>query len=208
MLKDHEHKALLAACRKLPHAKCVYRQDDYVTNLFLTVLDFQLRVVTVNRAVGHYWENRWDEVRTLEDLERLFDHYPDDGEGNTALALHLWGYRYSRRAGMLRRLAEFFRDEGIVCQERLCAWAEGSDFARDFQGRVRGLGHAVYQALVMRQGVETVKPDVHMHAFICSAVGRMLSNEETVEVLHRIAGELCLTPSQLDRAIWEHQRGQ
>ena len=45
----------------------------------------------------------------------------------------------------------------------LRAWAEGST-SKDFVGHIKGLGPTVYQWLVMRAGVETIKPDVHVAA--------------------------------------------
>ena len=83
-------------------------------------------------------------MRTLDDLEQLFDRFPDDKPGNTALARHLWAYNLWTRAEQLRRLAGFFRSIGVVDQEALRSWAHRSEFRRDFAGRVKGLGPAVY----------------------------------------------------------------
>jgi hypothetical protein len=48
----------------------------------------------------------------------------------------------------------------VIDQPSLKTWAHEVDFRRDFEGRVRGIGPAVYQWLVIRQGVDTVMPDV------------------------------------------------
>ena len=80
------------------------------------------------------------------------------------------------------------------------------DFDRDFRGQVRGLGFAVYKWLVMRQGVETIKPDVHVLRFVRSAVGRQPSEAEAVTALERIAMELGLKAYELDWGIWEAGR--
>lgn len=78
--------------------------------------------------------------------------YPDDQQGDTRLAFHLWGHKLWTRAQQLRGLAAYFRSVGVENRETLKAWAHRSDFRRDFEGRVKGLGPAVYQWLVMRQG--------------------------------------------------------
>lgn len=66
---------------------------------------------------------------------------------------------------------------------------------------------AVFQWLVMRQGVDTVKPDVHVHRFAEVAVGRRLSDADTVAVVVGAAHRLGMKAYQLDWAIWEHSRG-
>jgi hypothetical protein len=92
------------------------------------------------------------------------------------------GSKLWTRAEQLRSLAGYFRTIGVTDQERLKRWAQTSTFKDDFEGRVKGLGPAVYQWLVMRQGVDTVKPDVHVRRFAEGAVGRGLSDWEVVEV--------------------------
>lgn len=76
-----------------------------------------------------------------------------------------------------------------------------------FEGQMRGLGPAVFQWLVMRQGVDTVKPDVHVHRFAEAALGRLLSDADTVEVVVAAAHRLGMKAYELDWAIWEHGRG-
>ena len=127
--------------------------------------------------------------------------------GNTTLARYLWNYDLWTRAGQLRGLAQYFRGVAVVDQESLRAWAHASDFKRDFQGKVKGLGPAVYQWLIMRQGVDTVKPDVHVRRFAETAVGRKLSDDEVIEVVTRAAGRLTIKAYELDWRIWEAARG-
>jgi len=59
----------------------------------------------------------------------------------------------------------------------------------------------------MRQGVDTVKPDVHVRRFAEAAVGRPLSDAEVVEVVTRAALELQIEAYELDWRIWEASRG-
>lgn len=207
MINEGDVERVAAAARGLPPAMGVYVEDDFVTNLLATVVDFQMHTNAVIKALGHFKQRRFDEVRTMAHLQAVMARFPDDQEGNTDLAVYLWGYKLWTRAGMLRRLGEFFDSVGVRDQDGLKRWAERAEFRRDFEGRVKGLGPAVFQWLVMRQGVDTVKPDVHVHRFAEAAVGRRLSDADTVEVVVRAAHLLGMKAYELDWAIWEDGRG-
>jgi len=198
---------LVERCRVLAPATGVYLEEDFVTNLLATVIDFQMHSTAVVRAIEHYKAKRWDEVRTMADLDALLARYPDDQKGNTALAQYLWRYNLWTRAHMLRGVVEMLRDQGVTEQPALRSWAAQSDFKRDFEGRVKGLGYAVYKWLVMRQGVETVKPDVHVRRFVESAVGRSMTDAQVVAAVEEAAQRLGVKASALDWAIWESARG-
>ena len=107
----------------------------------------------------------------------------------------------------MRDLARYFRQIGVLDQERLKAWAHGSTFKDDFAGRVKVLGPAVYQWLVMRQGVDTVNPDVHVRRFAEAALGRRLSDNEVIEVITKAAERIGVRAFELDWRIWETSRG-
>ena len=207
MITDSDVEQVVAAGRNLPPAVGSYVETDFVMNLLETVLDYMLQTPVVVKALQHFRDNRWKEARNLDQLESLLAGYPENEEGNTALALHLWGYRLWTRAQQLRDLVRFFRSIGVVDQETLTAWARRSEFKRDFSGRVKGLGPTVYQWLVMRQGVDTVKPDVHVHRFARAAVGRPLTNQEVIEVTTRAAQHLGIRAYEFDWRIWEASRG-
>ena len=172
----------------------------------MTVLDFRMHTNVVDRAIRHFQDGRWDEVRTLEALESLLFRFPDEREGNTAVALYLWGYRYWTRVALLRRLVDYFRARGVTSQRALSQWARNSNYERDMKGQILGIGLAVYNWLVMRQGVDTIKPDVHLKRFVRSAIGRELADSQVVDALIRTAKELNMKAYQLDWNIWEHQR--
>jgi len=198
---------LVGEARKLPPAKGNYLVDDLVTNLLATVVDFQMDTTAVESAMRFYELNLRQRVRTLRDLQSLMDSYPNDRIGNTALAQVLWGYDLWTRAEMLRGLVTFFDSIGVRDQGALRQWAQNAEFKRDFEGRVFGLGPAVFQWLVMRQGVETVKPDVHVRRFAERALGRRLDDDEVVKMVTLAAEELGMKAYELDWAIWEHERG-
>ncbi|MFL5958694.1 MAG: hypothetical protein ACJ75G_00300 [Gaiellaceae bacterium] len=198
---------LAAAACVLPPNTSTYLEEDFVMNLLETVLDYMLQTEVVVKALERFRQNRWNDVRILDDLERLMERFPEDQAGNTALAQHLWGYNFWTRAQQLRDLVRYFRSIGIIDQERLKQWALAGTFKADFEGRVKGLGPAVYQWLVMRQGVDTVKPDVHVRRFAEAAVGRKLNDQDVIELTTRAAARIGAKAFELDWRIWEASRG-
>ena len=207
VIEEADVAAIAAAARHLKPPAGQYVETDFVLNLMETVLDYMMQTPVVVKALEHYRNHCWDEVRTIDDLERIFARHPDTKQGNTALALHLWGYKLWTRAGQLRRLTEFFRSVGVTDQDELREWARGSDFARDFKGKVKGLGPAVYQWLVMRQGVDTVKPDIHIRRFAEAAAGHAFDDEELIAVMEQAAARLGMKAFEFDAMLWEAARG-
>jgi len=206
MIDQQEFDLVFERCKELPPAKGNYLEDDYVTNLLLTVLDYQLDGRIIEKAIMFFQENRRTEIRTAGDLKGLLARYPDDQAGNTRLAQHLWGYKYWNRAHQLRELLAYFESIGVTSQKALKRWAQFSNFDRDFRGRIPGLGFAVYQWLVMRQGVPTIKPDVHVRRFVESTIDRSPTDDEIVEALEEVATGLGLKAYELDWRIWEYQK--
>jgi hypothetical protein len=206
VLTPAEQAALTVACRLVPLTKNTYIADDYLLTLLATVIDYQQHTTTVERAIAYFKENHAGSVRTFNDLKALLDRFPDDRDGNTALAQQLWNYRLWRRASELRGLAAFFDGQGIDDLDKLRAWATSSSFRKDFEGRVKGLGRAVYQWLVMRLGVETVKPDVHIVRFVSGAIKRPASEGEAVSGVEEAAVALGIKANLLDWSIWEYSR--
>jgi hypothetical protein len=202
-LSDAEYAVLFVACRNLPPAKTDYRIHNYVENLLLTVTDFQLHTKVVIKAMQHFKTHTQQDATDLAGLKAVLGQYPDDKEGNTNLAQCLWGYNLWTRAEILRRLVGFFETEGVTDQASLVKWATEARFRTHFQGRVKGLGYAVFNWLIMRQGVETIKPDVHVLRFVQNAVGRPVKETVAVEALMRVAHEIGIPAYKLDWAIWE-----
>jgi len=205
-VRNDEVDRLAQAARELPPAEGEYTETDYVLNLMLTVLDYQMHTTTVVNAIEYFKANRWDEARTLEDLEERFNSHPDTKEGNTALANSLWDNNHWTRAHQLRDLAAFFRSIDVVDQEGLVVWAATAAFADDFEGKVKGLGPAIFQWLVMRQGVDTVKPDVHVRRFAEGVLGRGPGDTELIALVTAAAGRIPISARELDWAIWEASR--
>jgi len=208
MITQQEYDIILQKCNEIPPAQGMYLINDYIENLFLTVLDFQMHNVSVSKAIAYYRGNRFYEIRTTIDLARLLFQYADDKECNTAVAQYLWGNSHWTRVSLLRKLVAYFESIGVTSQEALHYWAEKSDFEKDFKGKIPGIGYAIYKWLVMRQGLETVKPDTHLMRFIGSIVRHSFTEKELVDVLEKVAKQLGLKAYELDWKIWEYQRGR
>lgn len=206
MIDQQEFDLILERCKELAPAKGMYLENDYVTNLLLTVLDYQLEGRIVEKAIAFFREKRRSGIRTAADLKGLLARYPDDQTGNTRLAQYLWGYKYWNRAHQLRELLAYFESIGVMSQEALRQSAGSSSFEGDFKGRIRGLGFAVYQWLVMRQGVATIKPDVHVRRFVESIIRRSPTDDELVQALEEVARRLGVKAYELDWRIWEYQK--
>jgi len=205
VLDTKELAALVSRCRAVPLTEYEYVATDFVVALLETVMDYQNARTTVQRAGTYFADNRWDEIRTLGDLERVLARFPADRAGNDEMAQYLWGYHHWRRAQELRGLVAYFRERNVTDLGALRAWAVAST-ADEFVGRIKGLGTAVYHGLVMRLGVETVKPDVHILRFVSDAIGRPVNELEAVQALEQAARRLGLSPRTLDWSIWEYQR--
>lgn len=213
LLNDREWALLESACAAVPppaRSPAIGTDadyPDYITNLLLTVLDLQLHNVIVNNAIQHYRRNRSDEVRTLADLENVLARFQDDADGNRAAAGYLWGNAYGNRIGWLRGLVRWAREQNLTNQDQLREWAHASDFRRDFSGKVKWLGISAYCWLVMRLGVDTVKPDVWLHAFVKRVLDRDLDDVALVEAVTEAARRVGRRARELDAGIWENERG-
>jgi len=205
VLDEKELTELVSRCRRVPLTENEYVASDFVVALLETVMDYQNPTTTVRRAGSYFEDNRWDEIRTLDDLEGVLARFPADQGGNDALARYLWGYHHWRRAQELRGLVAYFRERRVTDLAALKEWA-ATTTSEDFIGHIKGLGTAVYHGLVMRLGVETVKPDVHILRFVAGAVGRPVNEPEAVAALEEVAKRLDLSPRTLDWSIWEYQR--
>jgi hypothetical protein len=207
-LNAQERALLEKACAAVPSSSVPLPDyPDYVTNLLLTVLDLRLQNVIVNNAIEHYWQNRWNEIRSLAALENVLARFANDRAGNRAAAQYLWGYKYGERVEWLRGLIRWVRDKDLTDQERLRQWAHSSDYKRDFAGQVKNLGPAAYYWLLIRLGVDTVKPDVWLHGFVKRAIGRDLDDLELVHAVTDAAHAVGRRVRDLDAGIWESERG-
>jgi len=205
VINKSEYNLLLKKCRELPPAEGYCLVEDYIENLLLTVLDYQIAPEALNQDMDYFRTHRRQEITELSDLKQLMDKYPDDLEGNNQLAEYLWNKKYWNRAGLLRKLVSFFEAKEITSQDRLKDWAQNTTF-EDFKGRVSGLSYVLYQRLIMRQGIETLKPDTHIMDFVNSVLDRSeTDHQEIAAKLTAVAGQLGIPAYNLDWRIWENQ---
>jgi hypothetical protein len=203
IVTEAELELLAAACRQLEVRPWPYEEHDYITNVLLTVLDLQMHNVAVERSIRYYRDHRRDDIATLHQLEDLLARFHDDREGNRQVATYLWGNDLWTRASWLRGLAAFLVSNGLLTQDDLRTWAGTSDYKRDFEGRVPYLGLAAYQWLVMRLGVDTIKPDIWLRRFVEATVGHRISDIELVRAFTEAAHRAGKSARELDAVIWE-----
>ena len=201
-----EYALVLARCQSLPPLQNTCLVNDYIENLLLAVLDYRVRPAVVGRAIGHYHRHVRPAVRDHEQLTALLAGHPDTEDGNRGIAGFLWGRPFWNRVALLRRLVAYFEKEGVTTQDALRGWAFRTDYPA-FEGRVAGAGPVLFKQLVLRQGVETVKPDAWVHRFLYGVLGRPVGDLAAIAVLGRAAREAGLNACELNGRIWEHERG-
>jgi hypothetical protein len=206
-LSPSELNKLLKVCKKLPDGPD-YREDNYMRNLMLTALDFQLDAQkVVMPAIGHF-EDKCGFQRTKK-LKDLFAKYANTPGGNSKLAVDMWGFNLWTRAQFLRVIIERLESAGVRGQSSLKRWLETADFETDVKGRFKSthhsIGYTLYEWLRLRCGFDTIKPDLHILAFIQEAVGRRVAPTEAVHALMEICSSSGRKAYRLDSAIWHHQ---
>jgi len=206
-LSNKEMELLRKACDKLDDGPD-YRCDHYVDNLINTVLDFQMKVETVDSAMKYFKNNH--RVNSHRGLKALLSKYPNTKKGNTDLANFLWNNNHWSRSKFLRLLMDRFEKKGVKGQKSLERWVKNADFKKDVQGQFKteehSIGYTLFHWIRLRCGVDTVKPDVHILNFVSDVIGRKVAAKETVSALKRIAKESKRKAHRLDAAIWHYQR--
>lgn len=206
-LNKREIQKLRNSCNKL-HDGPDYCVHDYVTNLFNTALDFQMKVDTMHSAINHY--EAYHGYRSHKKLKELVESHPNSKKGNLSLARSLWGNNHWSRAKFLRMLIKEFERRGIKGQESLKRWVTDADFKKDIKGQFKtkehSIGIALFQWLRLRVGVDTIKPDVHILNFVATSIGRNVTSQEALDGLIEVSKQTKRKASLLDAAIWHYQR--
>lgn len=203
-ISDEEFRTLVIQARTLPPTRGTYVQTDYITNLFLAVLDYRSTAESVRRALANYRHKWGDQIRTLNDLKTFLGRYEDSPEGNLYAGSDLWGFRAARRVKELRGLIKFFESKGIVNQQALEQWARTSSY-RDFMSRVKGLDLPIYEAILTRLGHGNLKPGKHLMSFVSTTLRRPVAEGELVPLIKKVALELGMREQELDRRIFEFE---
>ena len=96
MISETDYGRIMLKCKNLPPSKGNYLCNDFMENLFLTALDFQMQGSVVEKAINNYRRNARIEIGNFEQLKNLLSQYPDTREGNLLVAQYLWSYKRFR----------------------------------------------------------------------------------------------------------------
>ena len=210
-ISESDYKKLLEECTTLTEFRD-YRMYDYISILFNTVLDFQMRSPSVANAVDYYENNNWSTIRSHADIKRILLEYPNTKKSNTLLANYLWDNNHWSRAKLLRELVNFFGNQNIRGFKSLKKWIKTAQF-EDIEGLVQvrdsktgkvihSIGPVLFEWLRLRLGKKTVKADVHVKNFVSETLGYSLNHNVIVEILKQVAKDMNVEPRELDAAIW------
>jgi hypothetical protein len=208
VVPPEEFQRLLLACAALPFLPADRWVSDYMNDLMLTMLDFHMQGSAVAQGVNYFREQvqRPHGIETHAQLTDCLAGFPDTWEGNRQASQFLWNNQHGVRAECLRRLLTFFASVGVTDQPSLHTWARHAEFERDFKGKVKGLGIAVFHWLQIRCGVSTIKPDVWVIKFVQRVLGRRLSEKALVALFHEIAPLVGESLNVIDATIWHYER--
>jgi hypothetical protein len=205
-LSTQELQLLQKACDKLEDGPD-YRCTDYVSNVLLTALDFQMQVKLVNNAMEYFDKNH--DIRNHQELRKLANSFACTQPGNTKLANNLWNNNHWSRAKFLRMILDHFDARGIRDQPSLKCWVNSAIFERDverqFKTEEHSIGYTIFQWLRLRVDIDTIKPDLHLFRFVSDTIGRDARPDEAVDGLTRVARKSRRDAYRLDSAVRHYQ---
>ncbi len=207
-LTPEQFQQLLIATANLPFIRQQRQPTSYLSDVLETVLNFQMQEPVVVKALLYFEHNiqHQHDIHTHEQLQGALNIYPDTEDGNKAAAQFFWGNKHWTRIELLRRFLPFLASVGVTDQPSLHAWAKQADFERDFKGKVKGMGIAVFHWLLLRCGVSTIKPDVWVINFGQRVLGKRIPEERLVTAFNDIALLIGENLGTLDVTIWYHEK--
>lgn len=207
-LTPEQFQQLLIATANLPFIRQQRQPTSYLSDVLETVLNFQMQEPVVVKALLYFEHNiqHQHDIHTHEQLQGALNIYPDTEDGNKAAAQFFWGNKHWTRIELLRRFLPFLASIGVTDQASLHAWAKQADFDRDFKGRVKGMGIAVFHWLLLRCGVSTIKPDVWVINFGQRVLGKRIPEDRLVTAFNDIAPLIGESLETLDVTIWYHEK--
>jgi len=206
-LTPEQFHKLLTATADLPFIPAQREFGDYMTDVLLTVLDFHMQGPVVGDALDYFREHvQFQHVVTHQDLKDVLNRFPDTEEGNKQASRFLWNNQHWMRAALLRQFLLFLDASNVSDQPSLHAWAKQAQFVLDFKGKVKGLGIAVFHWLILRCGVETIKPDVWVINFGQRVVGQRISEEKLIKAFTDIAPLVGESLPTIDGTIWHFEK--
>lgn len=207
-LSPEQFQQLLIATANLPFIHLERREADFILQVLETPINLQMRAEVVVKALNHFRQNVQVQhgIHTFTDLEQALKTYPDTEADNKECAAWLWNNQHWTRVELLRRFLAFLKHHDLTDLDKLTTWAHQADFERDFQGQVKGMGMAAYNWLLLRMGVQAIKPDVWVLNFGERILGKRIPDEKLLNALMEIAPLVGVTPIDLDRTLWHHER--
>jgi hypothetical protein len=207
-LSQEQFQQLVIHCAELPFIQTDHWEADYIVDVMQTVLDFQMQVGTVETSLNYFRSavQKQHQIYTHEQLVALLSRYPDTKEGNLAASQLLWNDKHWVRLELLRRFLQFLAENKITDQPLLRAWAKQAEFERDFKGKVKGLGIAIFHWLLIRSGADSIKPDVWVINFAKRVIGKRLSEKVLIQTFKAIAPLLGETLETIDVTIWYFEK--
>ena len=207
-LTPEQFQQLLIATANLPFIRQQRQPTSYLSDVLETVLNFQMQEPVVVKALLYFEHNiqHQHDIHTHEQLQGALNIYPDTEDGNKAAAQFFWGNKHWTRIELLRRFLPFLASIGVTDQASLHAWAKQADFDRDFKGRVKGMGIAVFHWLLLRCGVSTIKPDVWVINFGQRVLGKRIPEDRLVTAFNDIAPLIGESLETLDVTIWYFEK--
>lgn len=207
-LTDDERRRLLITCVDLPFLPDSRVSSDYISCLLETVLNFHLQTTVVEKGLTYFRDHvqHRHDIYEHGQLEGWLKTFPDTEDGNREAARSLWNNALWTRVECLRRLMVYFRSIGVTDLATLLRWARSADFERDFKGKVKGLGIAVFHWLLIRCGVSSIKPDVWVLNFVERVVGRRLPEKTVVDLFAWLSPFLGHPMEVIDLTIWYYER--
>lgn len=214
VVTNADFNRLVWECKKLPKHQKEYICNNFIENLLLTVLDFQMRGEVVGRSIEHFRESSHkNKIKNLKNIKEMLGNADEENQ-DRKIAQELFGYNHWTRIQLLRRLVRYFESTGVPDvwrvenQKQLVKWANKVEYESHFKGKVKGAGIAIFKWLVMRQGVNTIKPDTMLHKFFKETVGYNVDDNSLIKIFEKVAGELKIRANELDWSIWEYQRSK
>jgi hypothetical protein len=211
-----EFQKLLIATADLPFIRETRAKTDYMLDVMETALNLHIQEPVVVNALNYFQKHHNQPpvhsyqpqcIHTHADLQRALSGFPDSTEGNKNASQYLWGNYHWTRIALLRQFLDFLTSINVTDQPSLHAWARKADFERDFKGKVKGLGIAVFHWLLLRCGVPTLKPDIWVINFAKRVVGgRKISEQKLVQAFHEIAPLIGESLETIDLTIWYYER--
>lgn len=207
-LSPEQFQQLLIATANLPFIHLERPETDFILQVLETPINLQMRAEVVVKALDHFRRHVQAQhgIHTFDDLQTALARYPDTEAGNKEAAQWLWNNQHWTRVELLRRFMAFLKQNDLTDLDKLTAWAHQADFERDFQGQVKGMGRAAYNWLLLRLGVQVIKPDVWVLNFGERILGKRIPDEKLLNALMEIAPLVGVTPIDLDRTLWHHER--